>query len=181
MRELAALDLVEIRSGKGTFVRSLRPDLLLRPGGFHDAADLAVKLELLEVRRILEPEAAALAAHRATDVDLSRIAHDIACLREAVHAGYRPPEDLGFHLDVVRAAHNASLSRVVGAIVSFYELDEALPMERNVVEHLAVLAAIRARDQDAARREMCRHLTCRNGGRGRRHATAQSHQSSAPV
>jgi len=170
MRELATLDLVEIRPGRGTFVRSLRPDLLVRPDRLRSEVDRAVQLEFLEARMIIEPEAAALAATRATASDLERLAHDIACLREAVLAGFRPPEDLGFHLDVVRATRNSALVRLAGAIVSFYERDQAIPTERDVVEHGEVLAAIQGGDGDAARAAMRHHLAVeqelRQGGRG---------------
>jgi DNA-binding FadR family transcriptional regulator len=163
IRELVTLELVELRPGRGTFVRSLRPDLLLRPETFDDVVASAVKRELLEVRRILEPAAAALASARATEQDVARLQHDVARLREAVKVGYRPPEDLGFHLDVVRATHNTSLARVAGAIVGFYERDEVLPTERDVAEHGAIADAIGDGDDGAARGLMVEHLSERGG------------------
>jgi GntR family transcriptional repressor for pyruvate dehydrogenase complex len=163
IRELVTLELVELRPGRGTFVRSLRPDLLLRPDTFDDVVASAVKRELLEVRRILEPEAAALAAERATEQELGRLQHDVERLREAVSVGYRPPEDLGFHLDVVRATHNTSLARVTGAIVGFYQRDDVLPAERDVAEHGAIAGAIADGDAAQARRFMSQHLSERGG------------------
>lgn len=159
MRELVTLDLVEPRRGQGTFVRSLRSDLLLRPESFAGSVDLAVRHELLEVRRIVEPEAAALAALRATPAEADRLGHDVGCLREAVNSGFRPPEDLGFHLDVVRATHNGSLARVTAAIVLYYARDDTLPTDRDVQEHSAIAAAIRDRDAGSARSAMLDHLT----------------------
>jgi GntR family transcriptional repressor for pyruvate dehydrogenase complex len=163
VRELVTLELVELRPGRGTFVRSLRPDLLLRPETFEDVVATAVKRELLEVRRILEPEAAALASARATEHELARLQHDVARLREAVRVGFRPPEDLGFHLDVVRATHNTSLARVTGAIVGFYERDDVLPTERDVAEHGAIADAIGRGDDGGARVLMAEHLSERGG------------------
>jgi GntR family transcriptional regulator, transcriptional repressor for pyruvate dehydrogenase complex len=157
------LELVEIRPGRGTFVRSLRPDLLLRPDTFNDVLDSAVKRELLEVRRILEPAAAALAAVRATDAEIERLRYDVDRLRDAVRVGYRPPEDLGFHLNVVRATHNTALSRVAGAIVGFYERDAMLPTKSDTVEHGAVCEAIARHDAEAARELMRDHLSERGG------------------
>ena len=158
IRELVTLDLVELRPGRGTYVRSLRPDLLLRSDSFSDLATDAVHRELLEVRRMLEPPAACLATQRATAADLDRLDHDVDRLREAVNVGYRPPEDLGFHLDVVRAAHNTSLTRLTGVIVSFYERDVVLPTVRDVADHSAIASAIRERDDAGAERLMARHL-----------------------
>jgi GntR family transcriptional repressor for pyruvate dehydrogenase complex len=159
MRELVTLDLVELRRGQGTFVLSLRSDLLLRPETFAGSVDHAIRHELLEVRRIVEPGAAGLAASRATSTEIDRLDHDVQCLQEAVNIGFRPPEDLGFHLDVVRGTHNGSLARVTAAIVSYYARDDSLPTERDVQEHGAIAAAIRRRDANAARAAMLEHLT----------------------
>jgi GntR family transcriptional repressor for pyruvate dehydrogenase complex len=159
IRELVTLDLVEIRPGVGTFVKQLRPDLLLRGDSFGEQVNAAVRRELLEVRLIFEPAAAAIAAQRASDFDVARLRHDVDRLREAVHTGFRPPEDLGFHLDVVRSTHNPSLARVAGAIVSFYDRDVVLPTEADVSDHLAICEAIARHDSAAAREAMQRHLT----------------------
>lgn len=156
-RELAALGVVDVQPGRGTFVRSLRPDLLVRPD-LQQEVDRALLREFLEVRQIIEPEAAALAATRATDAELERLGQDVDRLSEAVNVGYRPPEDLGFHLDIVRATHNTALTRLAGAIVSFYQRDEALPSDRDVREHRAVLEAVRRRDPEGAKRAMHAHL-----------------------
>jgi GntR family transcriptional regulator, transcriptional repressor for pyruvate dehydrogenase complex len=158
IRELVTLDLIELRPGRGTYVRSLRPDLLLRQESFGDLVDTAVKRDLLEVRRIIEPEAAALMSQRATQAEIDRLQEDIERLGEAINVGYRPPEDLGFHLDIVRATHNASLARLAGAIVSFYERDSVLPNEQDLLDHGAIYEAIRERDADEARRLMRQHL-----------------------
>ena len=159
VRELVTLDLVEIRPGVGTFVKQIRPDLLLRSDSFGETVDAAVRRELLEVRLIVEPAAAVLAAGRASDFELSRLRHDVDRLREAVRTGFRPPEDLGFHLDVVRATHNPSLARVAGAIVSFYDRDTVLPTDADVADHTAIYEAIGNRDPIGAREAMLEHLT----------------------
>jgi GntR family transcriptional repressor for pyruvate dehydrogenase complex len=158
IRELAALELVDVQPGRGTFVRSLRPDLLVRADGIGAEVNRALLREFLEVRQMLEPEAAALAAVRANSVDLNRLGHDVDRLSEAIDVGYRPPEDVGFHLDIVRATHNTALIRLAGAIVSFYQRDEVLPTWRDVDEHRAVLDAIRDHRAEAARSAMRSHL-----------------------
>jgi GntR family transcriptional repressor for pyruvate dehydrogenase complex len=158
IRELLALGVVEIRPGTGTFVRGMRADLLLGPDSFRAALDRTVALELLEVRMIFEPEAAALAALRASSQDLVRLRRDVEGLRTGLEQDRRPPEDLGFHLDLVRAAHNSALLRISSAIIAFYEHDEAMPSYRDFQEHMAVLAAIEGREPDEARHAMKAHL-----------------------
>lgn len=160
VRELLALNVLEIRPGRGTFVLQMRPDLMLRPDSFHEALERNVALELLEVRMIVEPAAAELAAARATPTDIKRLTRNVLRLRQALDAGEvgRPPEDLGFHLDLVRAAHNSALHRISTAIISFYEHDEANPTLRDYNEHQAVLKAIEKGDRRGARRAMEAHL-----------------------
>jgi GntR family transcriptional repressor for pyruvate dehydrogenase complex len=158
VRELITLDLLEIRPGRGTFVKSLRPDLLFRPDSLGDSLNEHLKWELLEVRRIMEPQAAALAAERATADELARLEHDVEILSQAIGQGFRPPEDLAFHLDLVRATHNASLLRVSGVIISFYDRDGTLPSERDAIEHREIFEAIRARDASRALALMLAHL-----------------------
>ena len=158
VRELSSLGVLEIRHGRGTFVRSLRPDLLLRGDSLLDHSDDRIREELLEVRRIVEPEAAALAAIRATVEEIERLHYDVERLAEVIGRGIAPPEDLGFHLDLVRATHNAALWRVSGAIISFYQWDGNLPTEQDVIDHRAIYEAVRDRDAGRARQAMRDHL-----------------------
>jgi DNA-binding FadR family transcriptional regulator len=158
VRELTSLGVLEIQHGRGTFVRSLRPDLLLRGDSLLDQPNDRVREELLEVRGIVEPEAAALAAQRASEEDIERLRYDVQRLAEAIGHGIVPPEDVGFHLDLVHATHNAALWRVSGAIISFYQWDGQLPTEQDVTDHRAIYEAVRDRDPDRARQAMIDHL-----------------------
>src|SRR5918995_896250 len=120
VRELTSLGVLEIQHGRGTFVRSLRPDLLLRGDSLLEHPNDRIREELLEVRGIVEPEAASLAAIRATDEEIERLRYDVERLAEAIGRGMAPPEDLGFHLDLVRATHNAALWRGGGGVMPLF-------------------------------------------------------------
>src|ERR1700745_1766526 len=78
VRALSLARVLEVRQGDGTYVSSLEPDELLEPtlSATHLLRGRTV-LELFEVRRMLEPEAAAMAAHRAD-------AHALVALRAEV-------------------------------------------------------------------------------------------------
>jgi DNA-binding FadR family transcriptional regulator len=158
IRELTSLGVLEIQHGRGTFVRSLRPDLLLRGDSLVDQSNDRIRDELLEVRSIVEPEAAALAATRASEEDVERLRYDVERLAQSIGQGMAPPEDLGFHLDLVRATHNAALWRVSGAIISFYQWDGQLPTEQDVIDHRAIYEAVHDRDPRRARQTMRDHL-----------------------
>lgn len=158
VRELTSLGVLEIQHGRGTFVRSLRPDLLLRSDSLLDRPNDRIREELLEVRGIVEPEAAALAAQRASHEDIERLRYDVERLAEAIGQGIPVPEDLGFHLDLVRATHNAALWRVSGAIISFYQWDGHLPTGQDVIDHREIYEAVRDHDPARARQAMIAHL-----------------------
>src|ERR1044071_4183561 len=71
VRALASLKVLQTRQGDGTYVTSLQPALLLDGMGF--VADLHGEngeLQFLHVRRLLEPEATALAVGRLSEADL---------------------------------------------------------------------------------------------------------------
>src|SRR5579863_2886438 len=72
VRALSLARVLEVRQGDGTYVSSLEPDELLEPtlSATHLLRGRTV-LELFQVRRMLEPEAAAMAALRA-DADVIR-------------------------------------------------------------------------------------------------------------
>src|SRR3954453_11250381 len=75
VKVLESARVLEVRRGDGTFVTSLAPTLLLEGVGF--AVELLqgeTLLEVMEVRRLLEPAATGLAALRITDDHLSELA-----------------------------------------------------------------------------------------------------------
>jgi DNA-binding FadR family transcriptional regulator len=162
VRALAHAGVLEVRQGAGTFVRAAPA-----------AAELALRLqraqalEVYEVRRALEVEAAALAAGRRTDADLGRLESALARRRAAVAAGDRAAlldADLDFHRAVVDAGHNpllselyattlASIRRAIEDVVADGALDEDTS---GLHDDLAV--AVRAGDAAAAVRAVRDHL-----------------------
>src|SRR6266852_5211416 len=78
VRALSLARVLEVRQGDGTYVSSLEPHDLLEPTRF--ATNLlrgSTVLELFEVRRMLEPEAAAMAALRADHDVLSDLRREL--------------------------------------------------------------------------------------------------------
>ena len=124
-------------------------------------------LDVYEVRRAIELEAARLAATRRDDDDLARI--DAALARRetarlsALNEDYIRA-DLDFHLAVADAAHNPVLSDLFGAFAEV--LHEALALlvadkpsridARNA--HFELARAIRAQDVEAAERATLEHI-----------------------
>lgn len=121
--------------------------------------------DMLEVRLMLECQAASLSAQRATDDDVSSIVDSI----DAMRAQPRPPTenvrlDFDFHMAVARASHNLVLVALVDAIRDLlYDTIAAThasnpDMVLRVDAHAAVLDAIRRHDASAAAEAMAAHL-----------------------
>lgn len=155
--------LVEVRVGTGIFVTP-QPDAASRLGG--DAGP--GPFELLSARKLVEGEIAALAAKNATAADAAALRHSVARLDANVHDfAVREAEDRDFHLLLAKATGNGSLELVVEGLWNqraelwgrlqqhFHTSDLA---ERTIRDHAAIAAAVEAKDADAARAAMHRHL-----------------------
>ena len=123
---------------------------------------------LIELRAIVEPQAAALAAQRATE-------EDIADLRACASLPYDPNDDRGFvdycranakfHLRVVRTARNAALENIVMSALDLYQRPTYLKIGRQLdpknpsAKHIAITEAIAQHNVELARDIMLQHIT----------------------
>jgi len=125
--------------------------------------------DLFELRRIIDCEAAALAADRRRDVHLLAMSTAIAEMEEALAENGRRDErfiaaDLRFHLGVAEATGNRlivySMQAARGVVTRALEQVVHVPRspESAIVEHKAVLEAIEARNPEWARNAMREHL-----------------------
>jgi DNA-binding FadR family transcriptional regulator len=161
MRILAAKGLVESRPKVGTRVspqsswHMLDPDVL--SWVFQFEPDDTLISNLFELRRIVEPEAAALAATRRTDEQLramERALEDMATHTLASEAGRLADQE--FHSAMLRATGNpfiVSLTSSVGAAVSWTTVFKQRhnPLRRDPIpDHRKVYEAIKASDPRAA-------------------------------
>jgi GntR family transcriptional regulator, transcriptional repressor for pyruvate dehydrogenase complex len=132
--------------------------------------DQATMLDIYELRRILECEAAALAAHRRTGAHLALMDAAIAEMQEGLEApGPERAElyidgDLRFHLAIAEATQNGlllhsmrALREVIRrALTSIFTIPDS--PERSHEQHRSIRAAIAARDAELARTTMHDHL-----------------------
>jgi DNA-binding FadR family transcriptional regulator len=119
--------------------------------------------ELFEVRKMIEPEAAALAALRATPADIAEIETAYAAMVEASQATVPGIEaDLRFHRGILAAGGNPLLLQMgnligVGLLISHRFSHEAFVIF--LPGHRAVMDAIKVGDAEEARASM-RRLLC---------------------
>ena len=158
--------LVEAYPGRGTFVTSgssnsirLTFDRMLKAGP-RDGT-----LHLVEVREILEPEIATLAATRANEESLVQLREAISIMDKTK----RDPDqfieaDLDFHLALAEAAANPLILSLIDSIVgllreqrmSIFKVEGGA--ERGQYHHKRILEAIENRDPVGAREAMRAHL-----------------------
>jgi DNA-binding FadR family transcriptional regulator len=117
IKALIALGLLETRIGDGTYVRTNLSESVLEPLSWAIQLAGGVGPDLAEVREIIEPGIAALAAERATASDKQRLLETVDDMREAIGD---PPAcakaDLEFHLTLAKAAHNQILVEVMNGL-----------------------------------------------------------------
>lgn len=169
---LAALreqGLVQSRRGSGTRVPQAA-EMPRRPLPPPSGRELRRILHGVELRLVIEPEAAALAALRRTTADLARLEDTVAAFEQATARG-EPTHlhDFGFHELIAVATANPCLAEAVRALeqdVSYAvrvwqywgRAQPGIRMQDAVDEHRAVLACIRAQDAEGARRAMRSHI-----------------------
>jgi GntR family transcriptional regulator, transcriptional repressor for pyruvate dehydrogenase complex len=159
---LEVVGLVEVRIGSGIYVRA--------PDGVADPPEAAAgPFELLRARYVIESECAALAAKSAKRTQVVAIEDALDEMDRDMEAGRQPlPGDRLFHLRVAEATGNGALVHVIkllwdertGELFTRLEHHYDTPeLWRSAMhEHRAVLKSIAARDADAARSAMQRHL-----------------------
>src|SRR5262245_44857360 len=84
LRALAAMGVVQARHGSGTFIPAGPPTLGNEPLSFLAALHGITHGEMYEARRILEVEAAALAAERATADQLAALDEEVTSMFESL-------------------------------------------------------------------------------------------------
>lgn len=161
---------VEVRTGSGVYVRPAahRKGRGGRAGSNGTEADWG-PLELMRARELVEGEVAALAARHARKAQIAAMAGALDRMREEAEAGIEPRAgDEAFHNAVAQACGNEVLGDTVrnywnarhGPLFSrlgdYFE--NPASWSAALVEHAAVLDAIRAHDAQAAREAMHLHL-----------------------
>jgi len=117
VRALALVHILDVRQGDGTYVTSLRPELLL------DAVSFVIDfhrddsvLHFLEVRRIVEHAATASAAMFATPEDIERLDNVLAKVTPDSNAQHFIDLDREFHREVVAICRNPVLVSLLDTI-----------------------------------------------------------------
>jgi GntR family transcriptional regulator, galactonate operon transcriptional repressor len=187
IKMLSGKGLVSVRPRHGTHVLPRRDWSLLDRDVLNwlvgqDKLDRALLLAIQEVRSIIEPAAAALAATRATKKDRQRINAALGAMEASDNQAAATAADKAFHLAILDATHNPVLQGFRGAIDTILSAVFLVAVDSvdgwfddNLPNHAATARAIEEGDAKKARKAMERvigytgsKLSNQNVGAGRR-------------
>ena len=155
---------VEVRVGVGAFVRDQGKASAALPDEGHSP------IEIMRVRRLLEPEAAALASQAISPEGTARLGETIRAMQaEAAKGGWSSDSDRMLHLTIAEASGNATLREMLALLwnsrseevdTRFHEHLAAMAEVRAHIldDHGRIVGAIVAGNADAARAAMAAHL-----------------------
>jgi GntR family transcriptional repressor for pyruvate dehydrogenase complex len=159
VRALSLIRILDVRQGDGTYVTSLDPQLLLEAMSFVvDFHRDDTVLEFLAVRRILEPAATAMAATRIGEAELGRLTAQLDALGPQPSVEELVASDLEFHRGIVQGSGNSVLCSLLDGLSGpttrarvWRGLTQEDAVSRTLLEHRAILGALKDGDAEAAR------------------------------
>jgi DNA-binding FadR family transcriptional regulator len=197
IRAMEERGLISVKHGKGATVNGPQhwdifdPDVLAATLDTDRGSE--VLSEYLECRRILEVEAAGVAAQRASKQDVKRIGDALARMEDAAA---RPPSpaaeerfheaDIAFHQALIAATGNRALGGLIERIHTALLLARfplARPQyrqERALPEHRRLFEAVAAHDRDEAQQAMRDHLDTIAGYLDEHRGAARNKQRRTP-
>ena len=160
---LVSRSIVNIRRGEGTFIAD-KPGLVDDPLGLtfiENKKKLAN--DLFELRMLIEPHIAALAAERVTEKDIECIRSIGKTIEEKIKSEeLYTQDDIAFHKAISMAAKNQVVTNIIPIIHSsveiFVELRDEDLTKSTLVSHRAIIEAIAAQKPGEAKAAMTEHL-----------------------
>ncbi|NBH71302.1 FadR family transcriptional regulator [Clostridiaceae bacterium] len=163
LRLLVSRNIVVVRQGSGTFV-SEKQGVSDDPFGFSLASDQEkLTRDLMQVRVMLEPPIAALAAQNARGEDVRRLEQLLEEVEERIAKRQDYAEaDIRFHEQIANCSHNSVMSNLVPVIgkgiAVFAREVGTTEYEQTLISHRAVFEAIRDGKALEAQQAMQFHL-----------------------
>ena len=159
VKALSMIRVLDVRQGDGTYVTSLEPNLLLDALSFVvDFHQDDTVLQFLEVRRVLEPAAAAFAAERMLDDDIDKLRLILDDLGDDPTIEALVANDIEFHRQIAAGTDNAVLASLVEGLSGptmrariWRGLTQEGAAARTREQHQAIVDAIAGREPDLAR------------------------------
>jgi GntR family transcriptional regulator, transcriptional repressor for pyruvate dehydrogenase complex len=166
---LRAMGVISSQQGGGSYVEDFAPFSLLQQFHIQSANAKSIK-HLFEMRRILEPEAAYLAALRRTQEDIERMRDVLKLLESDLSSADKTglEADFEFHRSLIQASYNPVMIHTMENLSSLYKSTLSITLKQNLglkrkrqivyKEHLDILLAIEAEEPELAKVQCCIHL-----------------------
>lgn len=176
LQGLAAIGVVESRAGQGSFISQsvhlLMPDI--ENPALPASLQREMRLKLIEARRMVEVDIVAFAAQRATEDGVTRLKELFDLYREAIeHRAFAQATKMNydFHMALAQMSLNPFVAPMIDhllrtvpfslresefMLLADITVDEIIALEIDL--HQRILAAIEARDSEAAREAMLAHM-----------------------
>jgi DNA-binding FadR family transcriptional regulator len=156
------------RSGRGCFVADVAPGGLTGVGDFLRDMAKAGLADIMELRLIVEPHAAGIAAVRATAADLREIERSAENIVASHDVSERERSDAHFHQAIFKATRNPLLMSLCEAINSVRDQADWMENKRKILsqerraiydgQHTLIVSAIKRRSAEDACVAMRTHL-----------------------
>ncbi|PWH07250.1 GntR family transcriptional regulator [Brachybacterium endophyticum] len=159
VKALSVIRVLDVRQGNGTYVTALEPAQLLESLSFVlDMHQDSSHLEILELRRLLEPVAVEQACPHLTEQDLDELEAMLGQLTAGSGIETLVESDIAFHRLINHRCPNAYLATLLDSLASstsrarvWRGLTDASAAQRTLAEHTRILEALRAGRADLAR------------------------------
>lgn len=164
MQRLRERGLIHVVPGSGTYLRDSSALDWARPLDAAGRSRAATTRQLVEARGMLEAQAAAMAAERATPEDITNLAQALGAFDRAPGVIERARCDIAFHLLLAKASHNPVIEMMFGAIapmifeVMLRSLDDPAVLDAGAPLHVLVLQSVRDGDPGSAADAMREHV-----------------------
>ncbi len=150
--------------GSGTYVKNIIPSDM-DPLNLRDLEDrLSLAMDLVELRMMLEPGVAELAAMHATDEQVQEL--EGICNRveyKIQHNQNYINDDIELHTAIAKCARNKVMEQLIyiieTAVMMFVNVTHKKLIHETIETHRAVVDAIRKHDTIGARSAMAMHMT----------------------
>lgn len=171
LRALEVIGLIESRQGEGNFIKSDFGDSFFQPLSVMFSLQKSSAEEMLEFRKIMEVETAALSARRINNEELSILSDIISKFQQNREEDVNVKLDKEFHYQVAKASRNLFILNMLQSISSLMDshikdarskvlIDEG--REELIKQHEAIFKALSIHDPKAAANSMRKHLDFAN-------------------
>ncbi len=164
VKDLSSKGILKVKRGDGTYVMATRVKEY-DPLNLQAVKDkLKLALDLVEVRLMLEPEIAALAAKNADEKDKNDILRLCRIVEERIEKDESYVEfDIAFHAAIAKASRNTVIKELIPiidtAVMMFVNVTHKKLRTETITTHRMVANAILNKDIEGAKGAMHMHLT----------------------